>query len=115
MGIFWERGRLARRFWPLAENIPSESSRRDADCGDRDGRAPPSTSARSRRENSRCFLQSAYSVVSQKIDESYVNILAARRLMAMNRKSHGRAGFEQRQGGRIYFQRNVGRREASLR
>jgi len=45
-GANWERGRLARRFRPLAESSPSESSRRDADCGDRDGRAPQSQSNR---------------------------------------------------------------------
>jgi hypothetical protein len=38
--LLGERGRLARRFRPLPENIPSESSWRDANCGDRDGRAP---------------------------------------------------------------------------
>ena len=36
-----ERGRPARLFRPLAEKFPAAgSSRRDADCGDRDGRAP---------------------------------------------------------------------------
>ena len=36
-----ERGRPARLFRPLAEKFAAAgSSRRDADCGDRDGRAP---------------------------------------------------------------------------
>ena len=54
MQFFGERERPARGFRPLAENLPSEGSRRDAGCGDRDGRAPQSQ-AHERLEKIRVF------------------------------------------------------------
>jgi len=58
--LLGERGRLARRFRPLAENISWESSRRDAGCGDRDGRAPHSQAHGHREKIRGSFIKNIF-------------------------------------------------------